>query len=48
MTVRIPSDEKEILQAIAEKVDATLSDVVVKAVREFIEANPIKGKKVRK
>jgi predicted transcriptional regulator len=35
MTVRIPSDEKELLQAIADKYDATLSDVVVRAVREF-------------
>jgi len=45
MTVRIPSDEKELLQAIADKYDATLSDVVVRAVREFIQANPIKGSK---
>jgi len=48
MTVRIPSDEKELLQAIADKVDATLSDVEVRAVREFIQANPIKGSKPKK
>ena len=48
MTVRIPSDEKELLQAIADKVDATLSDVVVRAVREFIQANLIKGSKPKK
>jgi predicted transcriptional regulator len=47
MTVRIPTDEKEVLQAIADKADVTLSDVVVRAVRDFIEANPTptKGKK---
>jgi len=48
MTVRIPSDEKDLLQTIADKVDATLSDVVVRAVREFIQANPIKGSKPKK
>ena len=48
MTVRIPSDEKEMLQAIADNIDATLSDVVVRAVREFTEANAIKGKKAKK
>jgi hypothetical protein len=47
MTVRIPTDEKDLLQAIADQADVTLSDVVVRAVRDFIEANPIpaKGKK---
>ena len=47
MTVRIPTDEKDVLQAIADKADVTLSDAVVRAVRDFIEANPIpaKGKK---
>ena len=45
MTVRIPTDEKDQLQAIADKADVTLSDVVVRAVRDFIEANPIKAKK---
>ena len=44
MTVRIPTDEKAILQAIADKADVTLSDAVVRAVRDFIEANPIKAK----
>lgn len=39
MTVRIPTDEKELLQAIADKLDITLSDVVVKAVRDFTVAN---------
>jgi predicted transcriptional regulator len=45
MTVRIPTDEKDQLQAIADKADVTLSDVVVRAVRDFIEANPRKAKK---
>jgi predicted transcriptional regulator len=44
MTVRIPSDEKDQLQAIADKADVTLSDVVVRAVRDFIEDNPIPAK----
>jgi uncharacterized protein (DUF1778 family) len=39
MTVRIPTDEKDLLQAIADQADVTLSDVVVRAVRDFIEAN---------
>jgi predicted transcriptional regulator len=47
MTVRIPSDEKEQLQAIADKADVTLSDVVVRAVRDFIGANPVKKKSTR-
>jgi len=45
MTVRIPTDEKELLQAIADKADVTLSDVVVHAVREFIDAHSVKAKK---
>lgn len=45
MTVRIPTDEKDLLQAIADHLDITLSDVVVKAVREFIEANSAAVKK---
>ena len=44
MTVRIPTDEKDILQAIADKADVTLSDVVVRAARDFIEAHPIPAK----
>jgi predicted transcriptional regulator len=44
MTVRIPSDEKDVLQALADKADVTLSDAVVRAVRDFIEANPIPAK----
>jgi len=39
MTVRIPTDEKDLLQAIADHADVTLSDVVVRAVRDFIEAH---------
>jgi hypothetical protein len=39
MTVRIPTDEKDVLQAIADHLDVTLSDVVVRAVRDFIAAN---------
>jgi uncharacterized protein (DUF1778 family) len=39
MTVRIPTDEKDLLQSIADHADVTLSDVVVRAVRDFIEAN---------
>lgn len=39
MTVRIPTDEKEMLQAIADHADVTLSDVVVRAVRDFIDAH---------
>jgi len=48
MTVRIPSDEKDQLQAIADKADVTLSDVVVRAVRDFIEDNPIPAKAKKK
>ncbi|MCX8492896.1 MAG: hypothetical protein ORN23_01530 [Chthoniobacterales bacterium] len=48
MTVRIPTDEKNILQAIADKADVTLSDVVVKSVRDFIEANPLPAKPKKK
>jgi hypothetical protein len=39
MTVRIPTDEKTILQAIADHYDVTLSDVVVRSVRTFIETH---------
>ena len=35
MTVRIPTDEKDVLQKIADVADVTLSDVVVRAVRDF-------------
>jgi predicted transcriptional regulator len=45
MTVRIPTDEKDVLQKIADVADVTLSDVVVHAVRDFIEAHPISPKK---
>jgi len=45
MTIRIPSDEKDALQAIADKADVTLSDVVVRAVRDFIESHPIAEKR---
>ena len=37
MTVRIPTDEKDMLQAIADKADVTLSDVVVRAMRDFLK-----------
>ena len=40
MTVRIPLDEKEMLQKIANNIDITLSDAVVTAVKDFIKANP--------
>ena len=36
MTVRIPTDEKNILQALADQHDVTLSDVVISAVRDYI------------
>ncbi len=39
MTVRIPTDEKDVLQVIADQLDITLSDVVVRAVRDFTSAN---------
>ena len=45
MTVRIPTDEKDLLQAIADQADVTLSDVVVRAVRDFIDANSSSLKK---
>jgi len=40
MTVRIPLDEKEMLQKIADNTDITLSDAVVTAVKDYIKANP--------
>ena len=43
MTVRIPTDEKDLLQIIADQKDITLSDVVVQAVRDFIAANPVEA-----
>lgn len=44
MTFRIPSDDKGTLQQIADDADVTLSDVVVRAVRDFMEANPLPAK----
>ena len=44
MTVRLPNDEKAQLQAIADKADVTLSDAVVRAVRDYMAANPLKAK----
>ena len=44
MTVRISSEDKEQLLKIADLADLTLSDVVDRAVRDFIEANPIPAK----
>jgi hypothetical protein len=48
MTVRIPTDEKDQLQAIVDKADVTLNDVVVRAIRDFIEAHPINAKKANR
>lgn len=45
MTVRIPSEDKEMLLKIADHADLTLSDVVVRAVRDFMEATPVKARK---
>lgn len=46
MTVRIPSDEKDVLQSIADHLDITLSDVVVRSVRDFIATNSSVLKKI--
>ncbi len=48
MTVRIASEDKEMLLKIADHADLTLSDVVVRAVRDYIGANPVKGKKANR
>jgi predicted transcriptional regulator len=45
MTIRIPMDEKDLLQTIADQHDITLSDVVVRAVRDFIASQPGSSKK---
>jgi uncharacterized protein (DUF1778 family) len=45
MTARIPSEDKEMLLKIADHADLTLSDVVVRAVRDFMEATPVKARK---
>jgi len=45
MTVRIPADEKDVLQAIADQYDITLSDVVVRSVRDFISTHSASLKK---
>ena len=45
MTIRIPSDEKDLLQALADHADVTLSDVVVRAVRDFIRTRSASVKK---
>ena len=45
MTIRISSEDKEQLLKIAEIADMTLSDVVVRATRDYVQANPLKGKK---
>lgn len=47
MTVRISSEDKEQLLKIADLADLTLSDVVVRATREYVRANPLKGKKAK-
>lgn len=38
MTFRLPVDEKEKLQSFAEAADCSLSDLAVKALRNFMEA----------
>jgi len=48
MTIRISSDDKEKLLKIAEIADLTLSDVVVRATRDYVRANPIKAKKANR
>lgn len=45
MTIRISLEDKEQLLKIAEIADMTLSDVVVRATRDYVQANPLKGKK---
>jgi hypothetical protein len=48
ITVAIPSDEKAMLQAIADKADLSLSDAVIRAIRNLIESCPIKGEKANR
>jgi predicted transcriptional regulator len=48
MTIRISADDKEKLLKIAEFADLTLSDVVVRATRDYVQANPIKAKKANR
>ncbi|MFZ4388172.1 MAG: hypothetical protein ACOYOI_08435 [Chthoniobacterales bacterium] len=43
-TGEVPTDEKDLLQSIADNADVTLSDAVVRAVRDFIEAHPVPTK----
>ncbi len=47
MTIRISSEDKEQLLKIAEVADLTLSDVVVRATRDYVRSNPLKGKKAK-
>ena len=47
MTVRISSEDKEQLLKIADLADVTLSDVVVRATRDYVRANPLTGKKAK-
>jgi uncharacterized protein (DUF1778 family) len=47
MIVRISTDDKAMLQRIADKADVTLSDVVLSALRDYMEANPIPAKKAK-
>jgi hypothetical protein len=47
MIVRISTDDKMLLQKIADKADVTLSDAVLWAIRTYMQANPIPGKKVK-
>jgi len=39
MAVRIPLDEKKMLQKIADNTDITLSNAVVTAVKDFLKEN---------
>ena len=38
MTIRIPAEEKITLQGVADHADVTLSDVVIKGLRDFLNA----------
>ena len=47
MTIRISSEDKEQLLKIAEVADLTLSDVVLRATRDYVRSNPLKSKKAK-
>jgi hypothetical protein len=44
MTVHIPQDQKDVLRKIAGDADVTVNDVVLRAVRDLIDAYPIRSK----